>query len=84
MSHALAGQTVKLKSSHAWDEGTEYRVEDTMRLVNDNPRTIGFITGSMRMEEDGLKADMNDDDLLYGKIGPFGYIVHASEVLAEA
>jgi hypothetical protein len=84
MPHELAGKKVKLKETSLGPAGTEYWVEDSMREVNPDTRTIGFVTGSIRMLQDGLQADMNDPELLYGKIGPFGYIVHSSEVQPTA
>lgn len=83
-----AGKTVRLaKDIHdpfngTLVEGTEYHVE-------------GYwddITGGSWMNANGNPACMNyairsvgaslplDNEVLYGKIGPFGFLVHVSEV----
>lgn len=77
--HPLAGQTVRLKS------GQEYRVEDWADRVMGgsvwqaagNPACLKF---AIRSAMEGLPLN---DDLLYGKIGMFGEIVHVLELAEE-
>lgn len=76
-----AGKTVKLKADAAQLGGQEYRVEDWWILVaGESWRT----SGSMAAFSYGVRIAATplplDDDVLYGKIGNFGYLVHVSEV----
>ena len=73
-SHPQAGQTVTLKT------GEEYRLEDWWDKL----------TGSSWMYAVGNPAAMNyamraldlpiDDEVVYGKIGVYGHLVHVSEI----
>lgn len=74
-SHPLAGKTVKAL-------GEEYRLEDWWDVL----------TGGSWMNADGNPAAMNyavrsavaglplDDEVVYGKVGAFGHLVHVSEL----
>lgn len=87
-SHPLAGKTVKINDTgkdatqSAVVPGAEYRVEDYWDKV----------TGKSWMNSDGNPAAMQyamrsaiaglplDDEVVYGKIGAFGHLVHVSEL----
>jgi hypothetical protein len=89
-SHPLAGQTVKIKdgtqdpTQSCVVGGAEYRIEDWWDTL----------TGKSWMLSDGNWAAMHyalrsalvepmlpiDDEVVYGKIGAFGHIVHVSEL----
>lgn len=88
-SHPLAGQTVVL--SNAEDPfgyvvtGAQFRVEDYWDKITGsswmtaagNPAAMKYAirTGSTTSYEVPL-----DDEVVYGKIGPFGHLVHVSEL----
>lgn len=88
-AHPLAGQTVTL-APVAPDGplvlGVEYRIEDYWDRVSGqswmnatgNPAALGY---AMRT---GLAKTTTpiDDEVLYGKIGGLGYLVHASEIVS--
>lgn len=79
-----AGQTVKIKNvlSAAELAGHEYRVEDWWDRVSGgswfyadgNPACIKY---AIRSAAGGLPTD---NEVLYGKVGPFGHLVHVSEI----
>lgn len=80
IEHRLAGKTVKIvKGEHA---GKDYRVEDLWQNVageswmtcNGNPACIIY---ALRGAKEELPIDNN---VLYGKIGPLGHLIHESEV----
>lgn len=72
-----AGQTYLLK-----DGITEYRVEDWWDRVygaswmdaTGNPAALQY---AVRSATDGLPID---NDVVYGKVGSFGHIIHTSEL----
>lgn len=79
-----AGQTVQVRLANAPDETVEYRVEDYWDRVS----------GGSWMDAVGNPAAMNyamrvvsapgvplDDEVLYGKVGAFGHLIHVSEVV---
>lgn len=76
----LAGQTVTIKSGQF--AGQEYRVEDwwdrlglgSWMFAAGNPACIMY---AIRTADDDLPID---DDVLYGKIGSLGHLVHLSEI----
>lgn len=79
-AHPLAGQTVQIISgSYA---GESIRVEDYWDRVSGgswmdavgNPAALNY---AMMSVTDGLPLD---DEVIYGKIGPFGYLVHVSQL----
>lgn len=87
-SHPKAGQTVRIKfagNGHPQVEGLEhdFRVEDywdkisgTSWMTSDgNPAAMVY---AMRTGLSGLPID---DEVVYGKIGSFGHMIHASEIL---
>jgi hypothetical protein len=81
----FAGKTVKVKPAATWDgliDDAEYRVEDWWQNVygqswmtaEGNPAALIY---AMRAATGGLPTD---DEVLYGKVGPFGYLVHMQEI----
>ncbi len=78
--HALSGKTVKLKSQDPRLDGREYEVEDYWQNVSGgswadavgNPAALQY---AMRAAYLPL-----DNEVLYGKVGPFGHLVHVSEI----
>lgn len=74
--HPLAGQTVTLKN------GTEYRLEDWWDHLtgkgwgysDGNPAALNY---AMRLAGTDLPWD---DEVVYGKIGAFGYLIHVNEI----
>lgn len=76
----LAGTTTTIKKGGFI--GLEYQVEDWWDRVygkswmdsNGNPAAMNY----------GVRAGLEDlplnDEVLYGKIGPFGHLVHMSEI----
>lgn len=86
--HPLAGTTVRLKlkasPKHppaAWD-GAEYHIEDwwvnvygaSWKYAEGNPAALDY---AMRNGFSGLPLD---DEVVYGKVGSFGKLVHVSEL----
>lgn len=76
-----AGQTVNVKD--VTERGVqEYRVEGywddvsgkSWAVSDGNPAAMQYAVRS------GVKGLPIDDDVLYGKIGAFGHLVHVSEV----
>lgn len=88
-SSPLAGKTVKIKASPAGSEfgreETEYRVEDYWDLISGQGSwkkgaengNMACVIYAMRVEMEGLP---HNDEVLYGKIGPFGHLIHISEI----
>lgn len=80
--HPLAGQTVKLKQSDPVGEPFKFTIEDWWVRVSGkswmhctgNP---GCIQYAVRSSVEHLPLD---DEVLYGKIGGLGYLVHVSEL----
>ena len=87
--HPLAGKTVRLKLATADQDnldGSEYRLEDWWANVsggswmeaNGNPAAIkyafriGFATNPPA-----------DDEVVYGKVGLYGHLIHVSEIGEE-
>jgi hypothetical protein len=86
--HPLAGQTVRLTTAasdpgrHVLVAGAEYQIEDWWQNVSGgswmdavgNPACLDY---AMRSALAGLPLD---DEVVYGKAGPLGYLVHVSEL----
>ena len=83
----LAGKTVKIKSTASHPQvsdfgGSEYRVEDYWDRLMDkswmhcygNPACLIY---AVRGVSNNLP---HDDEVLYGKVGRFGHLVHVSEI----
>ncbi len=90
--HPLAGQTVII-GDNVTDPvqgtvvpGAEYIIEDWWDRVSGAP--WGDCQGNFAAMHYGLRAGMNgvppDDEVVYGKIGTFGHLVHMSEIKAPA
>jgi hypothetical protein len=88
-SSELAGKTVKIKENVTHPQyptfgGSEFRVEDWWDRVsgkswmysNGNPACLFYAMRSA-MQNPILP---NDDEVLYGKVGLFGSLVHISEI----
>lgn len=84
----LAGKTVKIKASANQLGGQEYRVEDwwdrvsgdSWAFCNGNPACLQY---GMRT---GFSRDIDvpdDDEVLYGKVGALGHLVHVCELDEE-
>lgn len=87
--HELSGQTVKLTAdfsdrSGELQPGMEYRVEDYWDRVSGgswmnatgNPAAMKYAMRSGL----SVKPIPIDNEVLYGKIGAFGHLIHVSEV----
>lgn len=85
--HPLAGKRVRIKAglkhmNHEAYGGTEFRLEDWWDRVAGKPwrYAVGnpacLVYGIHRKQRDLPE----DDEVLYGKIGGFGYLVHISEI----
>lgn len=78
----LAGKTVKVKAGVAEIGGRELRVEDwwdrvagrSWQVCSGNPACIGYAVRA------GMSGLPTDDEVVYGKVGPLGFLVHLSEI----
>lgn len=75
-SHTFAGQKVKLKT------GQEYRLEDWWDRLGQGSWKAGVgnlacMQYALRIPRDNLPTD---DEVVYGKIGAFGHLIHESEL----
>lgn len=78
--HPLSGAEVTIKAGEF--AGAQYRVEDWWdRLAG---RSWMFCDGNPAALEYGSRAGAEslpiDDDVVYGKIGPFGKLMHVSQI----
>jgi hypothetical protein len=80
--HPLAGKAVTIKRGTYKDE--KYRLEDwwenvsgkSWQISQGNPAALSYA-----IRRSGLKDDLPlDDEVVYGKIGPLGHLVHVSEL----
>lgn len=81
----LAGKTVKVQLTNIGPVGTvyDYEVEDwwdhltggSWRWADGNPACLQYAVRA------GLSFIPADDEVLYGHINGFGYLVHQSEVV---
>ena len=80
----LAGKTVKIKTEANTIGGAEIRIEDwwiniagsSWMFQQGNPACMIY---AMRTGTGGLDIP-SDDEVLYGKIGGLGHLVHISEI----
>lgn len=74
--HPKAGQTVKLKN------GSDFRLEDWWDRVSGQSWTIsvGNRAALQYAERVGTEGLPMDDEVVYGKIGFFGHLIHVSEL----
>jgi hypothetical protein len=87
-SHPLAGRTVRLPERMGRADvpgelaGRQFRIEDwwdhvsgtSWREAADNPAALEY---AVRAMVKGLPAN---DDVVYGKVGTLGYLLHVTEV----
>lgn len=86
-AHPMAGQAVRIKAGLTHPEvpdygGAEFRLEDWNDRVfgkswmdmSGHPASLNY---AMRA---GLQRLPEDNEVVYGKIGPFGHLVHVSEL----
>lgn len=86
-SSKFAGKTVKIKNNAIHPQvadfaGASYRVEEYWDKLTGNSwkmsgRNMACMIYAMRVRDNNLP---NDDEVVYGKIGPFGHLVHVSEI----
>ncbi len=80
----LAGKTVKIKAEANQLGGQEYRVEDWWDRVSG--KSWGVCQGNPACLNYAVRTGFSktpipfDDEVLYGKIGCFGHLVHLSEI----
>lgn len=92
-SHPLAGQTVEIRP-HApvtFRDGALFVVEDWWENLDGERWTVSCLGGRPAALIYGLRAVDNEsnlrpefepvDDVVYGKIGAFGHILHDSELV---
>lgn len=86
----LSGQTVKIKTKGALfncdNEEQEYRVEDWYDRVNgmswmESNGNMACMSYAVRVGTNGDFDMMFSDEVLYGKVGAFGHLVHVSEIV---
>ena len=78
--HPLAGETVTISMGEYKDE--EYRIEDwwdrvsgkSWMFCDGNPACLKYAMHS------GFGGLPTDNEVLYGKIGGLGYLIHVSEL----
>lgn len=88
--HPLKGQTIKvnLKAPHFQLQGTEYEfvLEDwwdhltgkSWMFSDGNPAALVYAMRTGFAPDSGIPFD---DDVVYGKIGSFGHLIHVSELV---
>ncbi len=92
--HPLAGKTIRVKSrtiNHQGInfDGAEYRLEDwwdhltggSWQFAQGNPACIQYaIRSALTWDENSDRVIPIDDEVVYGKIGAFGHLIHVSEI----
>lgn len=80
----LAGKTVKIRADVPSYGGADYVVEDWFVNVSDGiPWKDASARGNIACIQYAARSHNrvpDDDRVLYGKIGPFGHLIHISEV----
>ena len=86
MTHPQAGKKVVLhpKAEHQLlREGAEYTIEDYWKTVNDGTSWM-LAEGNIACVQYAIRAAKAripiDDEVVYGKIGGLGYLVHVTEL----
>jgi len=90
-AHPLAGQTVTIRegvtdpAQGAVVGGAHYRLEDwwdriTGKSWGDSRGNPACLQYAMRAVANGL---FPDDEVVYGKVGAFGHLVHVSEIAED-
>jgi hypothetical protein len=80
--HPLASQPVTLLMG-----GARFRVEDWWDRVSGSSWTEASIAGNPAARAYAIRIDGSsipaDDEVLYGKVGAYGVLVHTSEIRTE-
>lgn len=86
-SHPQAGQTVRIKSTATHPQletfgGSDFRLEDWWDIMANKSwmhcdRNPWCLIYAIRSASNNLPTD---DEVVYGKIGSFGHLVHVSEL----
>lgn len=85
--HPLAGKTVRIKSGTFKD--FPYRLEDWWDRLSHENKSWMDCDGNPACMKYAIRTGMssvpipNDDEVVYGKIGPLGHLVHVSELGEE-
>jgi len=92
-SHPLAGRTVRLVNAQDPVQGqvvagTEFVLEDWVdTMERGDGRSWMDMDGNWAASHYAMRAGMTglplDDEVVYGKIGPFGHMVHETEIGEE-
>jgi hypothetical protein len=79
---SLAGKTVKINAKYAKLAGEDYVVEDWWdRISGRSWRDTEVIAEILYAERIKRKSNASmDDEVLYGKIGILGHLIHISEI----
>jgi hypothetical protein len=83
--HPLAGQTVKVKTNYhpqIGDGPHEFVIEDWWDHLTGGSwmDAVGNPAAMVYAVRAGFAALPADNDVVYGKIGPYGHLVHVSEL----
>jgi len=85
--HPLAGKTVALKSKDPKLNGAVYRLEDWWVNVSGDGKGWGECFGNpaclIYARRSGTAGLPPNDEVVYGKVGAFGHLVHVSEIGEE-
>ena len=89
-THPMAGKTVTLKNNKGLGlrAGQQYRIEDWWENVSGrswksaqrNPACIAYAARTLFSPE----PIPHDDEVVYGKTGGLGHLIHVSEINEEA
>lgn len=87
-THPLAGQTVILNTKGESDpdhlDGSEFRIEDWWVNVSENNTSWMWCDGNPACMKYGIRSGIDalptDDEVVYGKVGSFGHLIHVSEL----
>ncbi len=88
-SHLMAGQTVTVNPAVEHQmlvQGAEFRVEDWYQNVNDtaswkNDVNLPAVLNYFLRVRESNGAIPDNNEVVYGKIGGLGYLVHVSELV---
>ncbi len=76
----LAGRTVKIKDEAAVLGGQEYRVEDWWQNVSGGSWMDSGSPAAWAYAARTAGSTPIDNEVLYGKVGSLGHLVHVSEI----
>ena len=82
--HPRAGLTVRIASGEF--KGQDYRIEDWWDRVSGRSwRHSGFHPAGIAYTIRAIEVDQlpEDDEVLYGKVGRYGALIHVSEIEDE-